>query len=162
MVDGSVVIGSVQSSDCGTLRNNFAELAKDSTKERRERYVHAYILQLGIHHVGDIVPGDVSGTEIRKIQNWWLPFTTTIMGSVPFSIFTYSSELSIYISTRNKWNHTPTHMGLPTKLQDIQLLLDQRLEVNFEWKPNENLAIRAIIPEKFFVNPNAWHVKASL
>ncbi|MBA0642775.1 hypothetical protein Goklo_027116 [Gossypium klotzschianum] len=46
MVGGSVVIGSVQSADWGTLRNNFSELAEDSTKERRERYVRVYILQV--------------------------------------------------------------------------------------------------------------------
>ncbi|KAK5844618.1 hypothetical protein PVK06_000758 [Gossypium arboreum] len=28
------------------LRNNFAELAEDSTEERRERYAQAYILQI--------------------------------------------------------------------------------------------------------------------
>ncbi|MFQ6630715.1 hypothetical protein Gotur_008998 [Gossypium turneri] len=53
------------------------------------------------------------------------------------------------------WNHEPSHVGLPTELQDIRLLLDQRSEA-------EDLAIPEVIHEKFFVNPNIWHVKVSL
>ncbi|MBA0759622.1 hypothetical protein Gotri_022477 [Gossypium trilobum] len=56
------------------------------------------------------------------------------MGAVPISIFTSSSELPIYILTRNK----------------------------FEWIPYEDLAIREVILEEFFVNPNIWHVKVPL
>ncbi|MBA0786085.1 hypothetical protein Gotri_025125 [Gossypium trilobum] len=53
-------------------------------------------------------------------------------------------------------------MELPTELQDIRLLLDQRLEANFEWTPYEDPAIQKVIPEEFFVNPNTWHVKVPL
>ncbi|MBA0816165.1 hypothetical protein Gohar_000858, partial [Gossypium harknessii] len=62
--------------------------------------------QLGVRRVGDIVPRDVSGNATNKNQNWWLPYTTTIMSQDP--------------------------------------------------------AIQAVIPEEFFVNPNAWHVKVQL
>ncbi|MBA0881747.1 hypothetical protein Goshw_011178, partial [Gossypium schwendimanii] len=34
---------------------------------------------LGVRRVGDIVSGDVSGNATNKNQNWWLPYTTTIM-----------------------------------------------------------------------------------
>ncbi|MBA0755540.1 hypothetical protein Gogos_021949 [Gossypium gossypioides] len=53
-------------------------------------------------------------------------------------------------------------MGLPTELQDIRLLLDQRSEAKFEWTPYEDPTIRKVIPEEFFVNPNTWHVKVPL
>ncbi|KAG8493584.1 hypothetical protein CXB51_010959 [Gossypium anomalum] len=57
------------------------------------------------------------------------------------------------------WNHAPSHVGLSTELEDIRLLLDQRLEVDFERTPYDDQAIRVIILKEFFVNPNAWHVK---
>ncbi|MBA0755547.1 hypothetical protein Gogos_022250 [Gossypium gossypioides] len=76
---------------------------------------------VGVHSVGNIVPGDESDEETRKNQNWWLPFTTTIMGSVPPSIFMSSSGLPVYIPTRNK----------------------------FEWTPYKDLAIRAVILDEF-------------
>ncbi|MBA0713866.1 hypothetical protein Golax_012869, partial [Gossypium laxum] len=90
--------------------------------------------QLGVRCVGDIVPRDVSGDATRKNQNWWLSFTTTIMGLIPISIVTSSSELLVYIFTRNK----------------------------FEWTPYEDPIIREVIPDEFLVNPNVWHVKVPL
>ncbi|MFQ6643064.1 hypothetical protein Gotur_018195 [Gossypium turneri] len=102
------------------IRKYFVGMDEDSTEVDRERHTLAYILfGLGVHRVGDIVPRDVSGDVTRKNQNWWLPFLTTIMGAVPVSIFTSSSELPAYIPTQ-------------------------------------------VIPEEFFVNPNAWHVKVLL
>ncbi|MFQ6630513.1 hypothetical protein Gotur_008490 [Gossypium turneri] len=60
------------------------------------------------------------------------------------------------------WNHTPSHVGLPTEFEDILLLLDQQLEADFEWEPYEDPTIRVVIPDDFFVNSNAWHVKVPL
>ncbi|MBA0638793.1 hypothetical protein Godav_029108, partial [Gossypium davidsonii] len=45
-VDKSVVTRSVQFANWRTLRNNFAELAEDSTEEEREQYAQVYILQI--------------------------------------------------------------------------------------------------------------------
>ncbi|MBA0763781.1 hypothetical protein Gotri_013190 [Gossypium trilobum] len=137
-VEESVVTGSIQSADWGAvcgdilgatsemiyggriemawIRKNFVRIVEDSTK----RSVRT---QLEVRRVGDIIPRDVSGNATRKNQNWWLPFTTTIMSLVLVSIFTSSSEL-------------------PT--------------------PYKNPTIREVIPEEFFVNPNAWHAKVSL
>ncbi|KAK5774672.1 hypothetical protein PVK06_042528 [Gossypium arboreum] len=61
-----------------------------------------------------------------------------------------------------RWNHLASYVGIPTALEDIQLLLDQRSEVQFQWTPYEDLAIQAIIPEEFFQNLNIWHVKVPL
>ncbi|MBA0876685.1 hypothetical protein Goshw_017453, partial [Gossypium schwendimanii] len=51
---------------------------------------------------------------------------------------------------------------LPTYLEDIRLLLDQQSEAQFQWTPYEDPVIRAIIPDEYFQNPNAWHVKVAL
>ncbi|KAG8486236.1 hypothetical protein CXB51_019559 [Gossypium anomalum] len=55
-----------------------------------------------------------------------------------------------------------SYVGIPTALEDIWLLLDQRSEEPFQWTPYEDPAIRAIIPEEFFQNPSIWHVKVPL
>ncbi|KAG8472275.1 hypothetical protein CXB51_034338 [Gossypium anomalum] len=61
-----------------------------------------------------------------------------------------------------RWNHLASYVGIPTALEDIQLLLDQRLEAQFQWTSYKDLTIRAIIPDEFFQNPNIQHVKVPL
>ncbi|KAG8485828.1 hypothetical protein CXB51_019168 [Gossypium anomalum] len=61
-----------------------------------------------------------------------------------------------------RWNHSASYVGIPTSLEDIRLLLDQRSEAQFQWTPYEDPAIRAIIPDEFFQNPNIWLVKIPL
>ncbi|KAH1091909.1 hypothetical protein J1N35_019166 [Gossypium stocksii] len=56
------------------------------------------------------------------------------MGSVSLSIYTSLSEPPIYIPTHNE----------------------------IQWTPFEDPAIRAVIPDEFFQNPNIWHVKVPL
>ncbi|MBA0878934.1 hypothetical protein Goshw_007943, partial [Gossypium schwendimanii] len=58
----------------------------------------------------------------------------TLMGIVSLSIFTSLSGPPIYIPTHNE----------------------------FQWTSYEDPAIRAIIPDEYFQNPNAWHVKVAL
>ncbi|MBA0653243.1 hypothetical protein Goklo_020440, partial [Gossypium klotzschianum] len=55
-----------------------------------------------------------------------------------------------------------SYVGIPTALEDIRLLLDQRPEAQFQWTPYEDPAIRAVIPDQFFQNLNSWHVKVQL
>ncbi|MBA0788899.1 hypothetical protein Gotri_027017, partial [Gossypium trilobum] len=55
-----------------------------------------------------------------------------------------------------------SHVGLPTELKDIQLLLDQQSEADFEWIPYEDPTIQVVIPDEFFVIPNAWQVKVPM
>ncbi|MFQ6653275.1 hypothetical protein Gotur_024755, partial [Gossypium turneri] len=55
-----------------------------------------------------------------------------------------------------------SYARLPSSLEDIRLLLDQRSEAEFQWTPYEDPAIRAVIPEEFLQNPQAWHVKVVL
>ncbi|MBA0753130.1 hypothetical protein Gogos_020783, partial [Gossypium gossypioides] len=57
------------------------------------------------------------------------------------------------------WNHSASYVGIPTALEDIRLLLDQRSEA---YTPYEDLTIRAVTPDEFFQNLNIWHVKVPL
>ncbi|MFQ6664012.1 hypothetical protein Gotur_031278 [Gossypium turneri] len=59
-------------------------------------------------------------------------------------------------------NYPVNYARLPTSLEDIRLLLDQRSETQFQWTPYEDPAIRAKIPDEYFQNPNAWHAKVPL
>ncbi|MBA0875780.1 hypothetical protein Goshw_006946 [Gossypium schwendimanii] len=43
-----------------------------------------------------------------------------------------------------------SYIGIPTALEDIRLLLDQRLEAHFQWTPYEDPVIRAVISDEFF------------
>ncbi|KAK5774747.1 hypothetical protein PVK06_042603 [Gossypium arboreum] len=61
-----------------------------------------------------------------------------------------------------RWNHSASYARLPTCLEDIRLLLDQRSEAQFQWTPYEDLAIRVVIPDEYLQNLNAWHVKVLL
>ncbi|KAH1073248.1 hypothetical protein J1N35_025576 [Gossypium stocksii] len=61
-----------------------------------------------------------------------------------------------------RWNHSTSYVGLPTSLEDIRLLLDQRLEAQFQWTPYEDPTIRVVIPDEYLQNMNAWHVKIPL
>ncbi|MBA0618502.1 hypothetical protein Godav_027837 [Gossypium davidsonii] len=49
-----------------------------------------------------------------------------------------------------RWNHSPSYAGIPTAVEDIRLLLDQRSEAHFQWTPYEDLTIRAVISDEFF------------
>ncbi|MFQ6623941.1 hypothetical protein Gotur_003361 [Gossypium turneri] len=55
-----------------------------------------------------------------------------------------------------------SYVGIPTALENIRLLLDQRSEAQFQWTPYEDLTIRAVISDEFFQNLNIWHVKVQL
>ncbi|MBA0868086.1 hypothetical protein Goshw_008615 [Gossypium schwendimanii] len=56
------------------------------------------------------------------------------MGSISLSIFTSSSEPPVYIPTLNKVEPFGELQGIPTALEDIQLLLDQWSEAHDLWQ----------------------------
>ncbi|MBA0815728.1 hypothetical protein Gohar_000479, partial [Gossypium harknessii] len=77
---------------------------------------------LGVHRVGDIVPGDVSSGVTSENQNWWLPFTTTVMGPTPYKDLTIRAVISeeffvvVYATVEmqetdknNRYDFLPTH-----------------------------------------------------
>ncbi|KAK5820083.1 hypothetical protein PVK06_025128 [Gossypium arboreum] len=55
-----------------------------------------------------------------------------------------------------------SYVGIPTSLEDIRLLFDQRSEAKFQWTPYEDPVIRVVISNEFLQNPNVWHVKVPL
>ncbi|KAG8478648.1 hypothetical protein CXB51_028450 [Gossypium anomalum] len=61
-----------------------------------------------------------------------------------------------------RWNHSTSYVGIPTSLEYIWLVLDQRSEAQFQWTPYEDPAIRVVMPDEFLQNPKAWHVKIAL
>ncbi|KAG8495437.1 hypothetical protein CXB51_013073 [Gossypium anomalum] len=61
-----------------------------------------------------------------------------------------------------RWNPLASYARLPTCLEDIRLLLEQRSEAQFQLTPYEDLAIRTVISDEYLQNPNAWHVKVPL
>ncbi|KAH1115145.1 hypothetical protein J1N35_008523 [Gossypium stocksii] len=61
-----------------------------------------------------------------------------------------------------RWNHSASYGGIPTALEDIWLLLDQRSEAHFKWTPYEDLEIRAVISDEFLQNLNIWHIRVPL
>ncbi|KAG8472469.1 hypothetical protein CXB51_035334 [Gossypium anomalum] len=177
-VDGHAVTGSTSSTDWGAicyellgvildkinggqiemgwLRDTFPEPDNDSTELERIRYARAYILEM----IGGYLMPDLSrnlGDATEQSQNRRLPITTTIMGTFSLSIFTSSSRPPICIFAHNE-NHSASYVGIPTSFEDIRLLLDQRSEAEFQWTPYKDPAIRAVIPDEFFQNPNVWHI----
>ncbi|MBA0850355.1 hypothetical protein Goshw_028700, partial [Gossypium schwendimanii] len=147
-VDESVLTESVQSADWGAicydllsaipnniyggrieigwLRDTFLESENDLTKVERIRYARAYILEI----IGDYLMLDLSQNLIHLSQNQRLPITTTIMGSVSLSILRPLVNYPYIFPLITRWNHSASYVGIPTALEDIRLLLDQRSEVH--------------------------------
>ncbi|MBA0866694.1 hypothetical protein Goshw_023491, partial [Gossypium schwendimanii] len=140
------------------LRDTFLELRNDSTEVERIRYAQAYILEMIRGYLMlDLSRNLVHLRWLLKLVDFRarLLITTTIMGSISLSIFTSLSEPPIYIPTHNE-------VVIPTVLEDIRLLLDQRSKAQFQWTPYEDPAIRALILNEIFHNLNIWHVKVPL
>ncbi|PPS05051.1 hypothetical protein GOBAR_AA15611 [Gossypium barbadense] len=72
--------------------------------------------KLEISRVGHIILGVVSGHKTGEDVNRWLPATVAVVGLVVTTISTSPSERLIHVSVGDK------------ELEDIRLLLDQRLE----------------------------------
>ncbi|KAH1092391.1 hypothetical protein J1N35_019648 [Gossypium stocksii] len=60
------------------------------------------------------------------------------------------------------WNHSASYVRIPTSLEDIRLLLDQRSEAQFEWTPYEDPTVWVVILDEFLQNLNMWHVKVPM
>ncbi|MFQ6622707.1 hypothetical protein Gotur_002755 [Gossypium turneri] len=110
----------------GWLQDIFPEPGNDSIEIERIRYDRTYIIEI----IGGYLMSELSRNLIHLSQNRRLPITTTIMGSISLSIFTSSSKPPIYIPTHNE----VSYVGIPTTLEDIRLLLDQRSETHVSIK----------------------------
>ncbi|KAG8480860.1 hypothetical protein CXB51_025489 [Gossypium anomalum] len=140
------------------LRDTFSEPDNDSTELERIRYAQAYILQMiGGYSMPDLsrnrqhCTGRCAGRRDR--------IKPKSEDAYHYCNHGHGFAFHFYVL---EWNHSVSYVGIPTSLEDIRLLLDQRSEAQFQWTPYEDLAIWAVIPDEFFQNLNIWHVKVPL
>ncbi|KAG8481738.1 hypothetical protein CXB51_026633 [Gossypium anomalum] len=124
--------------EMGWLRDTFPEPDNESTELERIRHAWAYILKM------------IGATLYREMCGVTRPNKAKIGGCLSL------------LQSWAQWNHSASYVGIPTSLEGIWLLLDQRLEAQFQWTPYEDPAIRAVILDEFFQNLNIWHVKVPL
>ncbi|KAG8475908.1 hypothetical protein CXB51_032676 [Gossypium anomalum] len=143
----------------GWLRDTFPESNNDLTELERIQYARAYILEM------------IGATLYREMYRATRPNKAKIGGCLlllqswarfrfPFLRSGVNHPYTFSLITR--WNHSVSYVRIPTFLEDIRLLLDQRSEAQFQWTPYEDLVIRAVIPDEFFQNLNIWYVKVPL
>ncbi|MFQ6657203.1 hypothetical protein Gotur_026985, partial [Gossypium turneri] len=165
-VDGSTVAGSVQS-----LRDTFPESRNNSTEVERIQYARAYILEIIIQYarayILEIIRGYLMPDLSRNLLHLrWLLKLVDFRAAGEFSWGSAVLKILYWemcgATPLNKAKIGASYVGIPTALEDIRLLLDQRLKVQFQWIPYEDSAIRAIIPDNFFQNLNICHVKVPL
>ncbi|KAK5846041.1 hypothetical protein PVK06_002307 [Gossypium arboreum] len=90
----------------GWLRDTFLESGNNSTEVERIQYVRAYILDM----IGGYLMSNLSQNLVHL--RWLLKLVD----------FRAAGELTW------GWNHPTSYVGIPTALEDIRLLLDQRSE----------------------------------
>ncbi|KAK5785009.1 hypothetical protein PVK06_039550 [Gossypium arboreum] len=169
--------------EIGWLRDTFQEQENDSTEVERIRYAWAYILEM----IGGYLMPDLSQNLVHLMRllkfvdfrvasqlSWEYAVLATLYREMCRATPPNKAKIGGFLSLlqswarfrfpflRPQWNHPVSYVGIPTALEDIRLLLDQRSEAQFQWTPNEDPAIRAVIPEEFFQNLNIWHFKVPL
>ncbi|PPR85490.1 hypothetical protein GOBAR_AA35202 [Gossypium barbadense] len=170
--------------EMGWLRDTFSEPDNDSIELERIRYARAYILEMiesylmpdlsrNLVHLrwlfraasGLSWGSAVLATLYKEMCRATRPKKAKIGGCLsllqswarfrfPFLRPRVYHPYTFPLITR--WNHSASYVRISTSLEDIRLLLDQRSEAE------EDLAIRAVIPDEFLQNPNVWHVKVLL
>ncbi|KAG8478863.1 hypothetical protein CXB51_028709 [Gossypium anomalum] len=178
--------------EMGWLRDTFPEPDNDSTKLKRIRYARAYILEMiRCYLMSDLSRNLVHLRWLLKLVDFRaaseLSWGSTVLATLYKEMCgaTQPNKAKIggclsllqswarfcfpFLRPRvdhpytfpliKRWNHSASYVGIPTSLEDIQLVLDQRSEAQ---TPYEDPAIRAVIPDEFLQNPNAWHVKVTL
>ncbi|KAG8480961.1 hypothetical protein CXB51_025650 [Gossypium anomalum] len=172
-VDGYAVTGSASSTDWGVvcykllcaildninggrikmgwLRDTFQEPDNDSTELERIRYAHAYILEMLEEMCGATRSNKAKIGGCLSLLRSWVRFR--------FPFLRHRVDHPYTFPLIKRWNHSTSYVRIPTSLEDIRLVLDQRSEAQ---TPYEYPAIRAVIPDEFLQNPNAWHVKVAL
>ncbi|PPR81843.1 hypothetical protein GOBAR_AA38873 [Gossypium barbadense] len=155
--------------------DTFPESDDDSTEVERIRYARAYILQI----IGGYLMPDLSRNLVHLIWLLKLVDFRAMCGATRPSKAKIGGCLSLLQSRARfrfpflrhrvyhlytfplitRWNRPATFARLPTSLEDIRLLLDQRSEAQ---TPYEDPTIQAVIPDEYFQNRNGWYVKVSL
>ncbi|KAG8479458.1 hypothetical protein CXB51_029671 [Gossypium anomalum] len=179
----NLLIGEPGQIEIGWLRDTVLEPGNDSTKVERIRYAQAYILEM----IGGYLMLDLSRNlvhlrwllkfiDFRAVGkfNWGFaalatlyremcratpPNKVKIEGCIHYYNHGLGFAFHFYVL---EWNHSTSYVGIPTTLEDIRLLLDQRSEAQFQWTPYKDPTIQVVILDELFQNPNIWHVKFSL
>ncbi|KAG8503664.1 hypothetical protein CXB51_001674 [Gossypium anomalum] len=173
----------------GWLRDTFPEPDNDSTELERIRYTRAYILEMiGGYLMLDLSRNCIRLRWLLKVVNfsaagelsWGSAMLAILYREMCGATRPNKAKIGGCLSLLQSWarfsfsflhprvNHPyifpliTRYVGIPTSLEDIRLLLDQRSEAPFQWTPYEDPAIRAVIQNEFFQNLNIWHVKVPL
>ncbi|KAK5771867.1 hypothetical protein PVK06_048121 [Gossypium arboreum] len=141
-VDGAALTGTVQSTDLGAICYDLLGAIPHN--------IYGGNIEMGWLRDTFLEPRNYS-TKLERIQYARAYILEMIGGYLMLDLLRNLVHL--------RWNHPESYIGIPTALEDIRVLLDQRLEVQFQWTPYEDLAIWAVIPVEFLQNPNIWHVK---
>ncbi|MFQ6651647.1 hypothetical protein Gotur_023888, partial [Gossypium turneri] len=156
------------------LRNTFPEPGNDSTEVERIRYVRAYILEIiGSYLMLDLSRNLVHLRWLLKLVDfraagelsWGSVMLATLYREMCRATKPNKAKIRGCLSLLQSWarfrfpflrprvNHPYTfplissYVGIPTALEDMRLLLEQRSEVH-------DLANWAVIPDEFFQNLN--------
>ncbi|MBA0610850.1 hypothetical protein Godav_011624 [Gossypium davidsonii] len=171
-VDRSALTGSVQSA-VGEP-DTFPELGNDSTKVERIQYARAYIIEMiGGYLMSDLSRNLVHLRWLLKLINFRVVGKFSWGSVVLATLYREMCEVrppnkakiggcQSLLQSWAQWNHSASYVGIPTALEDIRLLLDQRSEAQFQWTPYEDPTIQVVILDEFFQNSNIWHVKVPL
>ncbi|KAG8499277.1 hypothetical protein CXB51_005782 [Gossypium anomalum] len=160
--------------EMGWLRDTFLEPNNDSTELERIRYARAYILEMigDFRAAGELSWGSAVLATLYKEMCKAMRLNKAKIGGClsllqswarfRFPFLRYRVDHPYTFPLIKRWNHSVSYIGIPTPLENIRLVLDQRSEAQFQWTPYEDPAIRAVIPDEFLQNPNPWHVKVAL
>ncbi|KAK5770878.1 hypothetical protein PVK06_047035 [Gossypium arboreum] len=133
-VDGDAVTGSVHSADWGAVCYELLGAIPDNINGGR--------IEMG--WLRDTFPEpDDDSTELEKIR-YARAYILQIIGE----------QLVNLVGGLPCWQHyTGRCAGIRDRI---------KRKSEFQWTPYEDPAIRAVIPDEYLQNPNAWHVKVSL
>ncbi|KAH1039029.1 hypothetical protein J1N35_040772, partial [Gossypium stocksii] len=167
----------------GWLRDTFQELDDDSTELERIRYARAYVLEM---IRGYLMP-DLSRNLVHlrwllklvdfKVAgefSWGSTMLSKLYQEMCGATVPNKAKIGGYLSLLQSWaryrflflrprvKHSASYVGIPTSLEDIQLLLDQQSKEQFQWTSYKDPTIRVVILDEFFQNPNIWPVKVPM
>ncbi|KAG8482226.1 hypothetical protein CXB51_026956 [Gossypium anomalum] len=160
--------------EMGWLRDTFPEPNNDSTELERIRYARAYILEMiGGYLMLNLSRNLVHLRWLLKLVDfratgelsWGFAVLATLYKEMCGAMRPNKAKIGGCLSLLQswaRWNHSTSYVGIPTSLEDMRLVLNQRSEAQFQWTPYEDLAIRAVISDEFLQNPNTWHVNVAL
>ncbi|XP_052882258.1 serine/threonine-protein phosphatase 7 long form homolog [Gossypium arboreum] len=131
--------------EMGWLRDTFSEPDDDSTELEKIRYARAYILQIiGGYLMPDLSQNLVNLRWLLKLVDfraagefsWGSVVLATLYREMCWATRPNKAKIGDCLSLLKswaRWNHSASYARLPTCLEDIRLLLDQRSEAQSHW-----------------------------